>query len=157
MQRPQTHQGDRRGAIRIGQNPLVPSRRLRIDLGHHERNIRIHAERRRVVDHHRTRFDRSRRKFFRNGPARAEQREVDTRESIRRQFAHLDRRTLEIELLAGRLGRSEQGQLAHRKFSALQHAHHFDAHRAGCTRDRYMIVPAHRKAVENTIQAPPCE
>ena len=33
--------------------PLVPGDRLGVDLGHHQRHARFHAERRGVVDHHR--------------------------------------------------------------------------------------------------------
>jgi hypothetical protein len=49
MQRPKRHQGNRRGAVRIGDYPVVIAQRLGIDLRDHKRNGRIHPKCRTLV------------------------------------------------------------------------------------------------------------
>ena len=50
VQRLERHHGHDRRAVRARQDAAVPSRRVGIDLGDHERHVRVHPERRGVVD-----------------------------------------------------------------------------------------------------------
>ena len=62
--------------------PLCCLRVLGIHLRHHQRHVGLHAERRRVVDHHRALLRRAVGEFLRPRRARAEQREIDALEHV---------------------------------------------------------------------------
>jgi hypothetical protein len=82
MQRIKRHQRNRRGAIRIRDNPLVQLHIPRINLRHHQRHLRIHPKRARIIHHHTTRRRRNRPKLPRNIPPGAKQRDIDALERV---------------------------------------------------------------------------
>ena len=80
VQRINGDQHDRGRTIRIGNDALVLLRVLGVHLGDDQRHIGFHAERRRIVDHHRALFGRAVGKFLRPRRPRAEQRKIDALE-----------------------------------------------------------------------------
>ena len=92
----------RDGAVGAGEDALVVERRLGIDLGHHQRHLRIHPPVSALVDDHAVALDSPRAKLCRHGIRRAADRQVD---AIKRLRAHEFDRVpfaLERECLAGR-------------------------------------------------------
>ncbi len=111
----------------------------RVDFRHDQRHVGLHAERGRVVDHHRARLLAGLGEFARAGRPGAEERVVDIRKRRRAQF--LDRQLLarELDRLAQRARRGERLQVADRKFPLLQRAQNLLPHRAGGADDRNAI------------------
>jgi len=114
-----------------------------VDFGDHQRNVVFHAERARIVDHHRAGLDHKRPVLAGDVAARAEERDVD---SLERVVGHLfDHHILAAELhsFAGGTGGCQKFEVLDRKIPFLERLDHFDAHRAGRTCDRYIVTVRH--------------
>jgi len=84
---------------------------FRVDFRHHQRYIRIHAERGGVVDDDGAVTDRRRGKALGLGAARREQRDVDAAEAVFGQLLDGDALALEGKRLTRGARRSEQPQV----------------------------------------------
>ena len=84
VQRLQRHHHLDRRAVRVGDDValLVVGDRLRIDLGHDQRHVGLHAELRGVVDHDGTRLGRARRELRRHLGAGRGQHDIDAAEIV---------------------------------------------------------------------------
>ena len=82
VQRIERHQRDGRGAVRVGDDALVPLHVRRVDLRHHQRHVVVHAEGAGIVHHHAAGLGGDGRKLLRDAAAGAEQRDVDARERV---------------------------------------------------------------------------
>ena len=106
MNRFQRHHHDDCRTVRIGDDPLVIADSRRIDFRHHQRHIRVHAECAGIVNHHRARFHRMRRKLL-AGSSAGEQRDVDSGERIGSGFFHNIFLAGHHQFFAGRAGRRQ--------------------------------------------------
>ncbi len=121
-------------AIRIGDDAalLIERDRLRIDLGHDQRHVLVHAELRGVVDHHRAGLGGTRRMDRRDLGARREQRDVDALEIEGVEIAHLEHRVVaERDLAADRARRGDGMDLGGRKLAFGENTQHLAADIAG--------------------------
>ena len=84
VQRLQRHDHLDRRAVRVGDDAALGALRdrLRIDLGHDQRHIRLHAEARGVVDDYGAGLCRTRRKHLRHLGARRREHDVDAAEIV---------------------------------------------------------------------------
>ena len=90
VDRPQRHQcGDRR-AVRLGDDALVVADAAAVDLGDHQRHVRVHAEGGGIVDDDGAGLDRDRRVLLGNAAAGREQRDVDAVEGAVGEFLDHD-------------------------------------------------------------------
>ncbi|GCC48672.1 hypothetical protein chiPu_0032744 [Chiloscyllium punctatum] len=69
VDRPQRHQRGDGGAVRVGDDALVIADAPRVDLGDHQRHVRVHPERRGIVDHHGAGLHCKRRELLRDAAA----------------------------------------------------------------------------------------
>src|SRR5688572_7974760 len=143
MQRVESHQSDGGGAIRIGDDAAMLLHVARVNLGNDQRHRVIHAERAGIIHHHATRPGGNRAKLLRDAPTGAEERNVDARKAVLRQFRHRHVFALEFELLADRPGGREQGQLPNGKLAFLKGLDHFDADGSRRTDYGYMRITIH--------------
>jgi hypothetical protein len=137
------HQKDRGAAVGVGDHAFMRKDVRRIDLRHHQRHIRIHAERRGVVNDDRAGLDRRRRKFLGARRARAEQGDVHALEGVLRQQFNGDGLAAEHHLFPDRPLRGQQFQRAYGEIALLQRFHHFHAHGSGGPDNRDIVCFAH--------------
>ena len=111
--------------------PRVPAHGAGVDLGHHQRYVEIHAERRGVVDDHRAGANRGRREALRLCTTGGEQRDVHALEAGIGQFLDRDIAAAEFHRFTDRTRRGQQAQLHQREFALLEALHELDAHGTG--------------------------
>ena len=92
--------------------PLWSRMRPRVDLGDHQRHVRVHPEGRGVVDHDGAGLHRDRRELPRDAAAGREQRDVDAVEGVLVELLDDDLLAAEVERLAGRARARQRLQLA---------------------------------------------
>ncbi len=135
VDRPQRRDRDDRRAVGIGDDSLMLFDRLRIDLRDDQRDLRVHAEGRRVVHHDRTGTRRNRSEALGLTAARREQRDMNAAEAVLRQFLHWHGFTAKRKRLARGTRRGEQPKLRERKLPSLQTLDQLNTHRAGGAHD----------------------
>ena len=113
-----------RGAVRVGDDPLVGRRVVRVDLRHDERDALVHPPRRGVVDDGRAAGDRLGRQRLGHAGAGREEGDVDPFEGVRDGLADLHRPAVHDDLAAGRAARGEQAQLTEREGSLAEDLDH---------------------------------
>src|SRR5262245_2513604 len=159
MQRPHGHDHRQGGAVGVRDDtPRSPSRRVRVDLRHYERHIRIHPERRGVVDRHGA-TSRSDRCPVRGHLVRyVEHRDVDAVEDLRAQRVDLELLAAYGQLSAGRPWRSGQSDLAPHVVPGRQEFEHDRANRAGRTDHcKRWLATLHRPVPPYTVAVSPAE
>ena len=110
---------------------MVARDRGLVDLRHDQRDVSIHAERRAVVDDHRTGLDRMRSAFLAGAPTRGEQRDVDVAERVLAEHLDGDRLAAERDGLASRTRRREEFETRERKVPPVEGLEQLMAHRSG--------------------------
>jgi hypothetical protein len=131
VDRPQRHQRrDRRAVWNGDDTPVLPDS-VRVDLGDHQRHVRVHSEGGGIVDHDGAGFGRDRRKSPGNATAGREQRDVDAVERALIQLLDHDGLPAEIDRLAGRAGARQRFQSPHRKTALVQGGDELGADGAG--------------------------
>ena len=131
VDRPQRHQRGDGGAVRVGDDALVIPDAAGVDLGDHQRDVRVHAEGRGIVDHNGACLDRNRRELAGNAAAGREQRDVDALEGALGEFLDHDLFAAERDGLAGGAGAGQRLELADRKTAAVHGGDEFGADSAG--------------------------
>ena len=142
VQRLQRHHHLDGRAIGIGDDAalLELPDRLRIDLGHHERHVLVHAEVRGVVDDDGARLGGARRVHGRDLGARREQRDVDAAKVEFVEVLDLEDRILaERHLAAGRALGGHGMDLGGGKGTLGEDAQHLASDRAGGADHRYFV------------------
>ena len=140
VHRPERHQRGDGGAVGIGDDTFMILQAMGVDFRHYQRNGRIGAEGRGIVDHHRTGFHRDGRILPGDAAAGGEQRDIDTVEGILLQFFNCQLLATEGLLLTGRTRRGQQLQRRQRYAPAFQAADKFTAHCAGGADNRDILV-----------------
>ena len=155
MDRPERHHRRDRRAIGIGDDAFVVGNAAGVDLGHHQRHVRVHAEGGAVVHHHGAGLHRQRRIMFGNAAARREQRDIHALERIVGQFLDDEVLAAERRGLAGRARAGQKLQRFHLDPPAFNTADEFTAHRAGGAHNRYVSV-LHLSSLSAIKKAPFC-
>ena len=153
VQRLQGHHQLGGGTVGIGDDVAlaVVAKRITVHLGHDERNVRVHAPVRRIVDHHASRARHLRRVLFRDRAAGGEQADIGGGEVVRAERRDLKRLFLAVgDFLADRSRRGECHHLVGGKLPLGQHAKHFAAHRTGGSRHRNPV--SHRRCRPLAVQ-----
>jgi hypothetical protein len=119
------------GAVRVGDDALVVADAACVDLGDHQRHVRIHAEGGGVVDHDGAGLDRERCILLRDAAAGGEQGDVDALEGALGQLLDDDVLAAERYRLAGRAGACERLELADAKAALVHGGDEFGAYRTG--------------------------
>ena len=129
-------------AIGVGNNTavFVTGDFLGIHLGNHQRNIRLHAKNRRVVDDHRARSYGKGREFGAHAAAGREQTDVDSFEGILIQHFNAKLPALKGQKLARGSFRGQKPQLTDGKFAFFQNFAHLLADRAGSADDGDVVL-----------------
>jgi hypothetical protein len=109
--------------------------RCGIDLGYHERYVRIHAKSRGVVNDERSLAGGKWRIALGDGAACGEERQIDAAKALLAELFNLHRMAAKVELLARRAGRREQLEFRDRKAALFETAHELDTDRAACADD----------------------
>ena len=112
--------------------PLCLGERAGVDLGHHERHVQVHAERRGVVDDHRAGANRGRSEALGLRTTGGEQRDVHALEAGIGQFLDRDIAAAEFHRFAHRTRGGQQAQLDEREFALLEALHELDAYGTRC-------------------------
>ena len=108
-------------AVRVRDQAAVPAERVRVDVGHDQRHVGLHAEGRRVVDDDRAALDGDRRPLARARRAGREDGEVDAVEGLGLDGAHLELLVAEAHARAGAAGAGEADELAEVEAALGQH------------------------------------
>ena len=154
----------------------MPRYIARVHLGYHERHVRIHAKRARIIDHHGTRGNDGLAHLLRNACSARKQSDVHI---LKRFGGHLLHGEFtggnlpasgKLDLLARRTRRSKRAHFGRGKIEVVQHLHEFLPDRPGCTRNgdhgvrRHHFVPSHliysssaRQAAYSGLRASACE
>ncbi len=114
-----------------------------VDLGHYQRNVRIHPKCAGFVDHDRTGLDRHRGELTRLVRTGREKRDIDILESVRTGAIHRNRFASEGHGLADRSLGGVGLQIAHRKFALFENFERGLADSAGNTNDRDSLSTSH--------------
>ncbi|SOO23411.1 hypothetical protein XFF6991_280070 [Xanthomonas phaseoli pv. phaseoli] len=137
VDRAQCHQHLHGRAIGVGDDAArALLERFRIDLGNHQRHVVVVAERRRIIDHHRTGRGELGAVFLGHASARGEQRDVHAGGVELGQILHIDLAAIELHLPAGRARRRQRVQGGDREVALGQDAQHGLADSAGGAHDR---------------------
>ena len=131
VDRPHGDRQDGGGAVGVGDDAVMVGEIARIDLGHDQRRVGVHAEGRRIVDHDAARCLGGRHERAAARGAGAEESDVDALEGTGRQLFDLVRFALEFQGLADRARRGEQLQGGDREVPSLEDAEDFHSDRAG--------------------------
>ena len=115
----------------IGDDALVVPDAAGVDLGDHQRHVRVHPERRGIVDHDGAGLHRERRELPGDAAAGREQRDVDALEGALGELLDHDPLAAEIDGLAGRAGARQRLQPADRKAAPVHGGDEFGADGAG--------------------------
>ena len=121
----------------IGDDALVLPDTARVDLGDHQRHVRVHAEGRGIVDHDRASLDGSGCELPGDVAARREQRDVDTLKGLLSELLDHDPLTAEVDGLAGRAGAGQRLELADREGALVHGGDEFGANSAGYAGNGY--------------------
>mmetsp|Transcript_56523 Transcript_56523/g.133146 ORF Transcript_56523/g.133146 Transcript_56523/m.133146 type:complete len:244 (-) Transcript_56523:66-797(-) len=116
---------DDRRAVRVRNDTLVLLDRLRVDLRHHKRGVRVHAERRRVVDDHGAGLHGRGAELLGATATSGKQSDVHVLEGIMGQLLDGVALAVEFHLLAGGTSRGEKLERLHGKVALgknLEHA-----------------------------------
>ena len=132
MERSERHHRDDRRAVGHGDDPRRPLERLRIHLGDDERHVRLHPERRRLVDAHGPGRGGLAHEL-RARPTRRQRRARDRRRGAPRATAPASSTSRPANEIAAPCGprRGQRHQLVHRERALLQDAQHLGAHGTG--------------------------
>ena len=109
-----------RGAVGIGNHTVVRKRRIRVDLGHHQRHPVFHAERTGVVHHHSAGGHDRFAPLLGHGSTGRRQHQIHALKSGSRHFLHGEGLTIPLAGLACRARRSQQAQFTDRKAAFLK-------------------------------------
>ena len=120
-----------RGAVRVGDDPLVRLEVVGVHLAHDERDPGLHAPRGRVVDHGGATRGRLRSEVARDVGAGAEQGDVDAVERIPGRLANLDGLPADLDRSPGRPARRQESQLPDREASFAEYLDHRPTDDAG--------------------------
>ena len=120
VQGPDDDDHDDGRAVRVGDDAVVGAQIIGIDLGHDERHVRIHAERRGVVDDDGTCLEGMRDVLLAHRAAGRGQDDVDPCEGVCRQFLNRQRVAFERHGFAGGTRRGQQTQLVQRKIAFVE-------------------------------------
>ena len=132
MQRLQHRHGGHGGAVGVGDDALRDVvQRVRIDLGHHQRDVRVRAPGRAVVDHHGAGRGGFGGQLARGVAAGREEHDVQAGEVGLRGVLDDDLGSLEVDLGSGRAGGGEQAQARQREVPLGQQLAHHAADKAG--------------------------
>src|SRR4030067_157495 len=112
----------------------VPGNRFAVDLGHHQGDVQLHPEGRRVVDDHRTGLPGRRSEFLAPGRSRGEQGDVDSPERVLRKKLDGDLLPAESYRFPDRPLGSKQADVPYGEPPLLQDGKHHFSDRAGGTR-----------------------
>ena len=128
------------GTVRVGHDAAaVPFQEVAVDLGHHQRDGRVHAEGRRVVDDHAPRLCRYRGILpGHRGPRREEKIVVPFPHGLFRQFLHPVFPPVKLHPFTGAPGRREKADLIRPHILLLKHPGHHPAHFACGAHNRYL-------------------
>ena len=139
-----------RGAVRVGDDPLVAFQVVRIDLGHDERDVRLHPPGGRVVDDRGAASRCGRCQIARDVRAGTEQGDIDAIEGLGDRFGDLDRLATDRHAPSGRSAGREQPQLPHREVAFTEDLDHRPTDDAGGADDRdgewFAVHPGHGSA-----------
>ncbi len=135
MERRERHHRDDRRAVGDRDDPRRSLERLRVDLGDDERHVRLHPERRRLVDADDPRGGRLPHEPSSDRCASSGEGEVDSAKGIEGQLPHRDVASRERDRPSGGPGRGQRDQLVDRERAGLQDAQHLGTHRAGGAHD----------------------
>jgi hypothetical protein len=134
VQRAHRHDHRQRGAVRVRDDALGPVRQLfRVDLRHHQGDLRVHPEGARVVDGHRAVAGRHRRPRRRHLVGHVEHGHVDAVERVRRERHHLGLAAPDRQPPPGRPRRGDQPDISPDVLPGGQQVEHHRADRAGGT------------------------
>jgi hypothetical protein len=127
------HSGQRgdRGAVGNGEDALVLADAVGVDLGDHQRHVRIHPEGGGVVDDHGAGLHRERREFAGNAAAGREQRDIDALEGALVKLFDDHLLAAKIDGLAGRACARQRLELTNRKGTSVHGGDEFGADGAG--------------------------
>src|SRR5438132_5886393 len=95
---------------------------LSVDFGNHQRDVRVHPEYRRIVDHDSAYVPCDWDELSGNVAACAKKRDVDLVERILPEFVDRDWLVAKLNFLSGRSAGCERANSRHREISALQDA-----------------------------------
>ena len=111
---------DDRHAVRVGDDAVVPRRRVAVDFGHHERRFRVHAKRAGVVDQDGPALPDEGCELLGHGCAGAGQHEIDSREAVGTCRLDLDVLAAERHGTASGPGRRQRAKRGNRKMALLE-------------------------------------
>ena len=140
---PQRHQRRDRRAIRVGDDALVIPDAVSVDLGDHQRHVRIHPEGRGIVDHDGAGLHCDWRVLSGNAAASRKQRDVDAMEGVRGQLLDKNPLAAEVDGLAGRAGARQRLELADAEIALVHGGDEFGADSAGYTDNGYNGIVRH--------------
>lgn len=143
VQRGDRHQHDDGRAVGVRDDALVRVDILGVHLGNHQRNVGLHAEGARVVDHQRARVDDALAELARDRRPGAEERQVDAAEGLVTQFLDGQLGALERHPLADRPGGGQELERLHGEAARFEDTEHLDAHRTGGASDCDGERPTH--------------
>ena len=137
------------GAVRIGDDAVMPAHVTGVHLGHHQRHVLVHAERAGVVDHDGAMGDHGLAHGLRHGAAGGEQRDVDALERFGRHLLHGQlacgnlAAALERQLLTGGTRGSQRDDLRCGEIQVVQHIQELVADGARSAANRNHRVSRH--------------
>ena len=135
----QGHQRDDGGAVRVGDDALVELRVIGVDLRHHQRNLRIHAEGGGIVHEHRAGLHDCRGEVLGLGVLHRAQHEVHALEGVFGGLLNGDLLTAEGDGLAGAACAGEGEQGSHGEVALLQNADHLLSNCAGGAENCHIV------------------
>ena len=136
MDRPQRHQRGDRGAVRVGNDALVIANAVRVDLGDHQRHVRVHAEGGGIVDHDGAGLDRGGRELPGDAATCREQRDIDAFKGMFGDLFDHDLLAAERNRLAGRPRARQRLQFADRETALVHGGDELGADRTGYADNR---------------------
>src|SRR3990172_2438597 len=127
VDRLQDHDHADGGAVRIGDDAVVRGDGMRIHLGHHERDLRVHAECARVVYHHGARCRSGRGELMAPRSARGKKRNINALEGILLELLNRPLTAAEVKPLACRPVGRKENERGHREVALFEDVDHLPA------------------------------
>src|SRR5262249_10515730 len=150
MQRIESHERDGSGAVRVGDDTLMPFYIARVDFRNDQGNFFVHPEGAGIVDDNATRLRCNRREFLRNASAGAEKSDINPLEGVLFELLNSDFFAAEFQLFSDRTGRGEQRQRPDREIAFLQGFQHLNADGASSADHCHMRFLIHTKSPKYT-------